>query len=81
MGLRLYRQNDLTAAGAAEVFVVEGEKDCETLRKHDLLAVTNHGGAGKWRKAHTAALVAAGVKSVVVFPDSDEAGAASTANR
>ena len=74
VALRLYRQDDLAAARAAEVFVVEGEKDCETLRKHDLLAVTNHGGATKWRAAHTKALVAAGVKSVVVFPDADEPG-------
>ena len=74
VALRLYRQDDLMAAGAAEVYVVEGEKDVETLRQHDLLAVTNHGGAGKWRKAHTAAVLAAGVKSVVVFPDADEAG-------
>ena len=74
VGLRLYRQDDLMAAGAAECYVVEGEKDVETLRQHSMLAVTNHGGAGKWRKAHTAAVVAAGVKSVVVFPDADEPG-------
>ena len=74
VALRLYRQDDLMAAGAAEVYVVEGEKDVETLRQHDLLAVTNHGGAGKWRKAHTAALVAAGCTSVTIFPDDDEAG-------
>ena len=71
---RLYRQADLMESKPAEVFVVEGEKDVETLRSHEVLAVTNHGGAGKWRAAHTAALVAAGIKAVVVVPDNDEPG-------
>ena len=71
---RLYRQNDLMAAKPSQVVVVEGEKDVETLRGVEVLAVTNHGGAKKWRKAHTAALVAAGVKSVVVLPDNDVPG-------
>ena len=71
---RLYRQTYLMESKHTEVFVVEGEKDVETLRSHEVLAVTNHGGAGKWRAAHTAALVAAGVKAVVVIPDNDEPG-------
>ena len=74
VALRLYRQDDLMAARPSQVVVVEGEKDVETLRGVEVLAVTNHGGAGKWRKAHTAALVAAEVKTVVVIPDSDEPG-------
>ena len=72
--LRLYRQDDLMKARPEKVFVVEGEKDVETLRRAGILGVTNHGGAGKWRKAHTAALVAAGVKSVLIIPDADEKG-------
>ena len=71
---RIYRQDDLMAAKSAEIVVVEGEKDVETLRGVGVLAVTNHGGAGKWKAAHTAALVAAGVKTVVVLPDNDEPG-------
>ena len=71
---RLYRQNDLMAAKPAQVLVVEGEKDVDTLRTHEILSVTNSGGAGKWRAVHTAALVAAGVKTVVVVPDNDEPG-------
>ena len=71
---RLYRQDDLLAAKPSQVLVVEGEKDVETLRGVEILATTNHGGAGKWRAAHTAALVAAGVKTVVVVPDNDEPG-------
>ena len=71
---RLYRQDDLMAAKPPQVLIVEGEKDVETLRTHEVLAVTNHGGAGKWRAAHTAALVAARVKTVVVVPDNDDPG-------
>ena len=71
---RLYRQADLMESKPPQVFIVEGEKDVETLRSHEVLAVTNHGGAGKWRAAHTAALVAARVKAVVVVPDNDEPG-------
>ena len=71
---RLYRQDDLMAAKPSQVFIVEGEKDVETLRGVEVLAVTNHGGAKKWRKAHTAALKKAGVKTVVVLPDDDEPG-------
>ena len=74
VAVRLYRQNDLMAVKPSQVVVVEGEKDVDTLRGVRILAVTNHGGAGKWRKAHTAALVAAGVKAVVVVPDNDEPG-------
>ena len=74
VALRLYRQDDLMAAKPSQVVVVEGEKDVETLRGVEVLAVTNHGGAGKWRAAHTGALVAAGVKTVVVVPDADEPG-------
>ena len=32
------------------VFVVEGEKDVETLRAHGFIATCNAGGAGKWNK-------------------------------
>ena len=71
---RLYRQDDLMAAKPSQVFIVEGEKDVDTLRGVEMLSTTNHGGAGKWRKAHTAALVAVGVKSVAIFPDADEPG-------
>ena len=62
VAVRLYRQDHLIAAKPSQVVVVEGEKDVDTLRGVGVLAVTNHGGAGKWRKAHTAALVEAEVK-------------------
>ena len=54
------------------IFVVEGEKDVETLRNLGLDATTNPGGAGKWRKEHTEVL--AGADLVVIIPDNDEPG-------
>src|SRR5712691_6258596 len=75
-GVRIvpYRLHEL--AGARRVYIAEGEKDCDGLVALGLVATTNHGGAGKWRPEHTAALVTAGVREVVVLPDNDEAGEA-----
>jgi putative DNA primase/helicase len=56
------------------VFVCEGEKDCDRLAGLGLAATCNHGGAGKWRPEHTAALRAAAVAEVVVIPDNDDPG-------
>jgi len=53
------------------VFVVEGEKDCDNLRKLGLVATTNHGGAKKWRDHYSDYLVGA---DVVIIPDDDEPG-------
>ena len=46
-----YRLPDLLAAAEAEVWVVEGEKDVETLRAAGETATCNPGGAGKWLPA------------------------------
>jgi 5S rRNA maturation endonuclease (ribonuclease M5) len=67
-----YRLTDL--AEARRVYVVEGEQDTDTLAAAGLTATTNHGGAGKWRDAHTKALVAAAVPEVIVLRDNDEPG-------
>lgn len=68
-----YRAVEL--AEAARVFVAEGEKDCDALAALGLVATCNHGGAGKWRGEHSAALVAAAVPEVVALRDNDAAGA------
>jgi len=68
-----YRLHEL--AEASRVYIPEGEKDCDALAALGLAATTNHGGAGKWRPEHTAALAAASVPEVVVLPDNDQAGA------
>src|SRR5262249_7462098 len=46
----LYRLPEvLNADPAATIWIVEGEKDVETLRAEGLVATTNPQGAGKWR--------------------------------
>ena len=53
------------------VFIVEGEKDADNLRKLGLVATTNHGGAKKWRPHYSDYLVGA---DVVIIPDNDKPG-------
>jgi len=69
----LYRLPSVVAAAQAgqTVFVVEGEKDADTLVRLGYVATTNPGGAGRWLAGHTAALRGA---SVVVVRDNDDAG-------
>ena len=54
------------------IYLVEGEKDVETLRSHHLIATCNVGGAGKWDESYNASLQNA---QVIVLPDNDEPGA------
>ena len=75
----LYRLPEVLAAIAAgkPVYVVEGEKDVETLRAQGLTATTNPGGASKpgstikWTAEHTESLRGA---DVIILPDVDEVG-------
>ena len=53
------------------VYIVEGEKDVETLRVWKIPATTNPGGAGKWRPEFSESLKG---KSVVIIPDRDAPG-------
>lgn len=66
----LYRLPELLASKDL-VFVVEGEKDVETLVTMGLVATTNAGGAGKWRDEYSATLRG---RRVIVLPDNDEPG-------
>lgn len=69
----LYRLPEVLAAAAQNemVFVVEGEKDADTLARLGHTATTMPGGAGKWLDIHTSALVGA---DVWVVQDNDEVG-------
>ena len=67
---RLPEVLDGIKAGKA-IYVVEGEKDVETLRKLGLVATTCPGGAQNWRKAHSMNLEGA---HVIVVPDNDKSG-------
>lgn len=54
------------------VFVVEGEKDAETLRAHGFVATTNAGGAkAPWLPEFTEALRG---REVILIPDNDQPG-------
>ena len=67
-----YRLPELTSADPAEsVFIVEGERDVETLRDLGLLATCNPMGAGKWREDFNEHLRD---RAVVVCEDNDSAG-------
>jgi hypothetical protein len=68
-----YRLPQLLAAPDAVVYLVEGEKDADRLAALGLVATTNVGGAGKWRKEDSEFLRG---RSVVILPDNDEPGQA-----
>ena len=55
------------------IWVVEGEKDADTLMGMGIIATTMPGGAGKWLPIHTAVLAGAEVEIVA---DNDEPGMA-----
>lgn len=67
----LYRLHQLK--GAPIVYVVEGEKDADTLISHGFIATTNAGGAdAPWLSEYTDAL--RHCERVVLIPDSDDKG-------
>ena len=66
----LYRLPELLAS-SGRVFIVEGEKDTDSLRALGLVATTSVGGAGKWRDQYNAAFQG---REVVVLPDNDADG-------
>jgi hypothetical protein len=72
-----YRLPELVAAAKGNghpprVFIVEGEKDADRLKTQwGLLATTNAGGAGKWRRDYNKYF--AGF-DVVIIPDNDDVG-------
>ena len=53
------------------IFIVEGEKDVETLAGWGLTATCNPGGAGKWKTVYSNYLKDA---KIIVIPDNDEKG-------
>lgn len=67
---RLPQVREAVAAGRP-VFLVEGEKDVETLERFGLTATTAPMGAEKWDESYDRALVGA---QLYILPDNDEAG-------
>ncbi len=71
----LYRYPELLAAPTGEtVFVVEGEKDVDNLRRLGGVATCNPMGAGKWHHVSDCVPRAFAGRRVVVLPDADEPG-------
>ena len=71
----LYRLPDVIEALALghRVWIVEGEKDCDAMRREGCLGVaTTSGGATSWRPEYAALF--RGASDVVVLPDNDEPG-------
>lgn len=72
----IYRQRETEDAVRAgkTIYVVEGEKDADTLWRLGLAATTNAGGGGKnkWKEGHAAHLT--GAAEVVILPDRDSTG-------
>lgn len=67
----LYKLPDLLGRLEERVFIVEGEKDVESLMAIGLLATTNSGGAGKWRGEYSEALRG---RDIIILPDNDDSG-------
>jgi 5S rRNA maturation endonuclease (ribonuclease M5) len=67
----LYKLPELLSEKAMLIWIVEGEKDVETLRDIRQVATTNVGGAKKWSDAYSQTLKG---KEVAVCGDNDEAG-------
>ncbi len=69
----LYRLRDLLRADPQHwVFVVEGEKDADSLHAEGLIATTCAMGAGKWDDSYSEFLNDR--KFVAIIPDNDDAG-------
>ncbi len=67
-----YKLPELVKAGTDEpVFIVEGEKDVESLFTIGVLATCNAMGAGKWTADHSNFLRG---RRVIILPDNDEPG-------
>jgi hypothetical protein len=64
-----YRLPELIASDT--VFIVEGEKDADTLQTHGFCATTNAFGAGNWKDEFNPLFKG---KRVIVIPDNDNAG-------
>ena len=73
-GHTIYRQAEVAAAIRAgrTVYVVEGEKDADTIASFGYCGTTSPMGADHWEKGHSEHLRGA---DVVVIPDADSSGA------
>jgi hypothetical protein len=67
-----YRLDEIVASPAKEIiFIVEGEKDADNLKKKHMVATTNPGGPLRWRASFNSYLID---RHVVIIPDNDSVG-------
>lgn len=69
----LYHLPDIIRAitNGDDIYVTEGEKDCDNLWELELIATTNPFGAGKWKPEYSEMLSGA---QVIIVPDNDDEG-------
>lgn len=67
----LYRLQDILKPQNKHIWIVEGEKDVESIRAAGMAATCNVGGAGKWSDGYSACLKG---KDVLICGDNDEPG-------
>ena len=75
-GVRRVLYNLPAVVKSRQVFIVEGEKDVETMRRLNLVATTNSGGGKYWQADFNPFFEG---KEVVIIPDNDEVGHAHAA--
>ncbi len=70
-----YRLPELLSAPAlAPVYIVEGEKDANTLARHGCVATCNPGGSGKWHFVEATAAKVLSKRDVIIIADADDVG-------
>lgn len=67
----LYNVTELILNQQDDIWIVEGEKDVDTLKKNGILAVSPPNGAGYWRAAFNQYFRK---RNVIIVPDNDEQG-------
>lgn len=67
----LYRLPEILATAPRAVWIVEGEKDAESLGRIGLVATCNPMGAGKWRDHYSDTLRG---RHTIIIPDNDQPG-------
>ena len=66
-----YHLPDILSRPDDPIFIVEGEKACDALRKTGLLVTTSHGGAGNWKPELDRWFSG---RRIIILPDNDDAG-------
>lgn len=70
-GVQLVPYNLSQVIKSSYCIIVEGEKDCETLKELGFVASCNAQGAGKWRTEYSDHFKG---KEIAIIPDNDDAG-------